>query len=1298
MNIAQLLEHLTKIFPVNTQDFELINLIKKINSILLDPSLVNGNGDKFTEFKERFKQIRDLVEKIKETKSHIKSQLLSQNIDDILSSTSLDDQKKLTEINALLVKTHNLISNDSVTAYGIHEILTDNSLNLEQKRNSLEASLINNIQQEKDLSRIKLFKLALKIELYDRGYFTDEAGQLECRLLMPPEGKSNNPDFFCSKHPSKAPEIWHHVNRIRSEISLCFDGPEPYCAKLERLAKIINGLIKRYNQLKPDPSLSQEESAFYEKSNGFLLTYLNTVANTIKKFMVQKQDQDWSLWASASLEVIIYLEHIKSDNYIKYIGGSNDDQKREKIKALELETHLNRARYFISQSKHFNEPIAYYLEHKLFTPHTDLNATLKIFSEKSARHFNPDDFLTAYNILLNYHTKPEELCKSHESACAIERNGHSLGLFIRTVTYIFTHPLSKELLNEYLDQLQLIAIPTRWRIHVANLWFCLSDFLFDRFIKSEEIFLKEAALLCVDQIYDNRYPSECKTISNHKRAKLNGNEIDQKTELAPLQDLLPTNASFPSSKKDQLLLCEFYSSNQNQLNRELISNLLTIVNPYSYSAIIHLLESDSPAKKYAVEAVAAKFGEQNTNPLIFCEKILFPIPFNGYFNIWQRLKIQSLEKNYSPSVVEWHEFGFSSDNIRYKLLNEIRYYLQTVMFEKLTNPGCIIPGGCNILTDIDTEIHGLVLSIIRAHHETKTNSFAFARNREGLLQAIYALLLLEEKNYNGALLMAELSIMTAPSASEAMVSPKLASQPETPIQPLPQNDSTHPTVRKALFMKHSKQGGSENKLDSKSSKRTPSTVSSGKFSSSESRLPHMRSPESKSDPSLRPLPLSPRSLAPSSQIISLGNRPTCLGHLIKALVFWDTRLRENQNRKKEDITKFVQALNDARLAPDIQEHRFISGMIWMVFLDSRGINKGIDGDSFILLPAERALLDTPEKVLTPERRQYIAKMQLDETEQCIYEIALEHFEAACTSDNDNALMFPPAIVAIYKNFMYHKKDLACDDSATIEKKQYYWAKLLHKAIFDLGYLPALNWHAQTISHAEAPQKTSNFEVLKLIESKADLLRFLKEAILVAEQYIYVLPEIKSSSQEQLSLHEKEEGTLKLSILGYTREIPKPFEAAFIKLQFEMKYHHSTLVCQSVMRKDGTQKHEFVITCFSAHKENVTRDSKFLHQQFLRAQFIYSCCKVVSFSPDEPVVLLNESQIIIRHADVVIKGLIRITQANDTIFKLDKTQVEPLITFLDAASKLPMNTWQWNNTYVQLEEFLGNYRHQAKTLK
>lgn len=1295
MNIAQLLEHLTKIFRVNEQDFQILSLLKKIKSIQNDPS--HKIVDEELELRNRLETIRKALDDYNKKNTYPTLQFLIDNSYHILLNDGLETQEKMKKLNDLLLKTESLISSASKIPHRINEILTDHSLNIEQKRNSLEAFLITNIQQQIDITRQNLFKLALKITLYDRNYYLDELGIVEKKIYEIPLAKQNNPDYFFSSTPTKSPQVWHYINSIRSEISACFDKPISFCIKLATLSEVINSLINRYTTLETDPGTNQEELMFFEKTKEFILTHLKLCASIVKNHLVQKREQQWSVWASACLESISYITQINSSEYTKYIGGRLE--LRNALRAQELKLHTTRAQYFISQSKFLNEPVGYYAEHVLLTPRRDLNVFLEKFNDYTNTVFNIDNFVKAQGMLLNHRIKHGELYIALEIGTALEAQGHSLGTFIRFAIYTLKHPLSDILLQEYLQNLQTIPIPAQCRTYVADIWLCLADFLHERYTQSQESFYQKSAFLCLDQITD-RYPPSSSLKAKLKIAQFSDNkkqiehyerEVSQLAEKEAISATQFTNNAAHSPLQDQLLLCKYYAK-AIPISTNFFTDLLAHENPYCVTETIALLESDLPEKKPAIEAVTKLFGNKRVNPLILCEEILKIPTYNSYLIVLKRLMLSSLENDYSPMVKLWKESDYTTDNMRFKILNDIRDKIRIFMF---TNSDGIIPGGCNILTDLDIEIHEITVRIIAAHHrDKKSNSFACARGREGLLEAIYALLLLEDRNYYGAQQMAQLSILKAPSINDTLTSPK-----KLPQESAEYSDNTHTKKsgqhpRRALFAKQSDQSGSTPQLGSQSSKRSPFTLHSVKFSNSESKLSiaSSRTPK-QTHSSIAPLSLSPRSETPSDQQPD-SMQPTCLGHLIKALVIWDTRLKENKDRLLQDIQTFSESLKSARQATHPQELSFILGTIWLNYFDSHLDHKS-ERDNLWLTPEEITLLKNPDKILPQERKAYIERTQLNLQDHCILEICKDHFEKACRN-NGNSTMFPPAILAIFQHLHTYNDEFSCGNHEIAEKRHRNMAKLLKEAVFTHGYLPALPCYAENIPYAEEPSN-EEIKLLSTRETELDRLKRVQEAYILAEKCTYIKIERKKAIESGIQDVQQRETGLMKDICTYPLETPKQFDDRFQNMKFEMKFRHSTITCEFRWKNNGSSLDCMTITSSSGKEKNISADCELLKEQFERALVIYCYCKKVSLPRDYPIVESVKNQIIIRHLDIAFIGLIRIIEANDTFLKWRENQIEPLALFLQEASQLPITVWQWDQTHSRLLEVSSTYKKQETLL-
>jgi hypothetical protein len=1375
VNIEQLLEQLIKIFPIDNDDLELLEVLGRIQSILSDRTIELLN--------DRIIAIKKYLASFSENTLLHKTLSILNIIKLILSTppTILPEQnaaliaEQKTALDDLLESTNKSVGYPGVIAYKIKKILTDITLNIEQKRNKLEAYIIDALMTEEDPHKKEIFQLALKISLLDRGYYIDDLGQLEKTLLMLPCNNSTcNPDTKNAKYSSGAVVLWRFINSVRAEISHCFDKPIPYCVKIEELAKLIRGLAEKYKKLDTEPDATSNDREIAESYRNFKLGYLTTSLKFIKFLSAQKHDQEWSLWASSSLETIGYLTYMNSKEFWQNTGGGTD--KQQAVHRQESNIHRSRATHFIAHSKHLQEPVGHYAEYRLS------QISLAYSSPRSKKNYNPlenmesvfnqttsptkveiECFSAAQTILLNYKTQPENLTQALDLATTLEDDGNSLGTFIRLSAYILMQPLSKNLWAKYFDELQCIAIPKRWRFKISELWLCLADHLVQSHTL-DRLFFKDWAIDCTHQIGD-RYSERSILMAKLKRAQILNTEADILTlseEINQLKenisDKAPTVSDpFCYAKQDQYILCKGRTQPKITSNEEVvpgsreesISAFLVNRNPYLIEEVLPLLDPNSPEHPYAVAAITNLFGPKYTNPLLLCELVLDKKIFNRYLMIWGPLYCDALNNGFLSTVDEWKGEGYSTNNINYKLFNTVRSRFYHAMYENmLYGEGVVIPGGCNFLIELDRKIEEVTLRLIQSHkHDIDANPFPFALKREGLTEALYALLFYYDGNLYVAEQLAKLSINFATFPVNAAVTPKKvspsvsSSQVSTPDHGSPESSKktsprdTSPRALRSLSFATTPQDSPEiplrakrtaiNHLSTQQASSAPSLSPAGslkkKPSSGDSPPPIAASTGNiptaiKRGPSLHilmsPLDLSkvtpsqspparvalvrPESTAisPAQSRLSEGNEPTSLGHLIKAQVIWDQCLKNNKERRQEDIDLFKRELNDAKKAANLEEQDFIKGMMWWGYFNSRPDYKS-DYDRIWLSDDDYRLYESTLEKLSVDRLKYLSKTNGNKSDYVILKIVKSYWldSSKGKSGIKKSVMFPPAVLALFTHLKYYMEDFACGDAKRLEEDKRELAGLLREAVLVHVYDPALYAYAENYSFAHNSTLQEDDDLLNTGETKSDRLKLMKKAYAATERTTHLDEGKKETVMKQIAQIEAEEALLCERRLAYTLENPQPLNVIFTNMPFQMKYHQTKLSFECVTAVDDQQEFCFLITCTGDNELEIEKDLRSVEDRFKRAEMVYTCCKKVSFSKERPILVCDDDQLIIKHADVAILGMIMIVEAKDSPIKWRDSQIASLMDFLREANTLPPSTWQWERTYERLQSFVQRNDHE-----
>lgn len=1250
-----------------------------------------------------------------------------------LTKIFLVTDEEITLLDTLAYDQLNLFAPFTLASYQIRKILTDVTLNDETKRNHLEAFLIEKIKSEDNIQSRESYSLALRISLHARGYFTDDLGQLEKLLLLLPLEDSLNPDQKFANNPLVNQILWLQINKVRVELLHCFNIQESYCSKLERLAKAMRRIINKHHHLKSDSTTATTEKEIQESIRLFISNFLDKALKQIDEAMVQKNNDDWSLWASAALEGLDYIRDLTSQTSIDHI---------------ELSKHQTRLTYFVTFLHAFNEPICIYINSELtkssIIPLEKLeemknSATLPEIREKSLK--NNELFLKAYQSITAVDKPIDFLNRIFQIAIALESDGCSIGTFIRITACIMTEPLSHKQWLSYLEILKCIAVPLQWQNQLSDIWLVLAEFFVKNY-SNDRVFFKEAALSCITK---TNTPPQCNVTEISDIEILSG--LLQQLKQDSLKERPSQKNITLYTKNTQYALCKFliqdtrdYDIIDTPILDGIITELLDSKNPYCLAEIVKVLSVNSILKDSADRVVEIKYNSDTKNPRVFCEQVLQPMNFNKYFLIWGPLVCrEAINPNYLPTnTIEDLHF---TDEIQLTRCVHVRHQLREELFNDALNPN-IVSCGFMYLKVLDKKLYELQFRLMSNRNINKLfYALNFTEGRPGLIQAVYALLFFYNGNYYAAEQMADLSLQYAPVfqkeekrtshiLTSASIQPSIIGTPDGGNSPETQRKLFSPppkTSPRLIITPTAPAESPETSPRSAPSLPTntglplkllrvsdPSSLSNGRTSSpSSTRIGANRSPSEVSDISSSPInstrtrsitinnrsPNGPNDLSstissprvrsltihkiPSNTSLSSNlesKRSTTLGYLIKAMIMWETRLKNNKHRSETDIAQFKTLLESTQKSSEPDEERnFITGMRWLCYLNSYNESTRKYDILWLLGNDKEQYKSNKGNIKTKDKariRQIQSLKEGDLREYTLYKLVRYYLTNKQSTDNPNTKKFPPALLIIYQYLGLYMKKYPPTDPLLIEKEKEEFARSLKESLYLAGYFPAIPTYLNQYSLAH-PIKEEDAEVITTGFTPLDRIALIKLALKYSETTFPFQPMDTETISKHLREIEASEHSKLESIRSYKEEIPQGFKSQFVCLPIKISTDISQLHINFI---ENDKKH--YDCCIQSNSD----DFESLHQLFLRATRVYSYCKKVTLST-ENIVLCQNNSIIIKHADIAVLGILFLVDLKITSLLLPKFEIAPLRRFLIEAYALKDTTWQWYGTYKRLHNFM-----------
>ena len=381
----------------------------------------------------------------------------------------------------------------------IETILRDRSLNIEERADILEAYLIEHIDTSTNIHFSHLFKLALKIVLLNRGYFTDMLGKLESLLLLLPEDNAlidlkNKPARGSEERKKSWLDQLGHVfiNSVRIKISECVDQPGSLPTKIRQLLRLVKELCRQHQ--------------------GLELDYLNLCLSKIREQRIISTTIEHSRWAEVSLATLRRIKAVKESNNKKPNQGT-ESMARQKL-TKELDTQRVRGTYYSNCSSQCLEPLGYFVEAKVQT--LFLMDTLRQSPRsKKAHHFDLESikltaiqayheqhdeeiilFGRAYEIFINHSIDQNKFAELRDIAHRLKDIKSTFSSFVKIIAMmLLCHLVAKKFAiitsKNYIVRFFVIPETLVFKI-IAQIWLKLSGVLLFKLVgKNDHMIQKD---------------------------------------------------------------------------------------------------------------------------------------------------------------------------------------------------------------------------------------------------------------------------------------------------------------------------------------------------------------------------------------------------------------------------------------------------------------------------------------------------------------------------------------------------------------------------------------------------------------------------------------------------------------------------------------------------------------------------------------------------------------------------------------------------------------------------------------
>ncbi len=1224
----------------------------------------------------------------------------------------------IAQLNAIYTDPVQTRASSLKTLAEIHSLLLNTVYELDHRCNMVEMYLINCIYREEDKAKKNIFKLSLKIVLLNRGYFTDAAGTLEKALLQ-------------LRNESTLKGTWNtlldynFINRLSCKFSNCFQTPKTNTEKIQDIINIIRKLRKKHT--------------------GIELTYLNRCLAKAREFKLNSSVIEHSIWASAALESLRYLEVLTAKNARYNFAGT--EQMKTKELADQIKTHIIRAQYFIARSKELFEPIGHYVETKIdsivilenecASPRPIAKSNISVPLAELKLQYATNHQAKIHSDIMLFAEAHDGILKRNlgvafDCAHTLKKNNNAFGTFIKIIANMLSAPISEERWKYCLERLQDTVIPNNKRQQIAELWLCLSNHFHEN-SGDKNPHYKACAIICAKKI-TQKYGNKAFLMAKLQLAKIDANKelfqsiSEDLLKLDNLSVLQENENDFDYPLQLQYVYVNYLL--QPDANVEKMKYLMTENYPFGIEIILQCLLNKSSVEYPSAKEAAEQYGPSYDNPIKLCA-ILRKQTFNNYIIIWTRIYCDTIANGFlQEQIMEWRRLNLNDNDINYKLYS----YARSLLYSAIHDPNQIVPGGTTYLNEIDLKLYAIVIQMMEEIQEnTQSTLFAFTRNHLGLLEACFAELAFYENNIPLVERLATLSI----NANESRIISPRRSLPNAKSPPLTRMETGLSDMEisagsrpRSLALALNNSGSIEPALVPRvSSNEVEAVMQSPRkltgLSLGIKKFSHVKSLSKKTGEQLNSSPpsTSPRSLDTSQARFGLiaddqtnDFISSHLGYFYYAQAIYSTHLNNNRNPQSTHLVQFRKNLDKARNAPNKQELAYINARIWLNYLNN-------ERDSRWITDAELKTLEGEIERYNPD----LAEVKILEVKKVpdffINSKIKTQLEDALNPINGfsqtKRKMFPPAAN------MYAKELCYAYDSLPIASLIDY----LDEAIGTHGFLPALYEYALLVNR--------NLEKYRHEGNLRQLLEKIKQYLDCSERYVYLEPGQKREIVENIAAlthveqrieqfgtylngNEKKNSELLHKILNFitseadiarTCQVSKSFNYTAISILSDRKRLRGypkekvialreTLFSQKPCVLQGqsasfTMQYLIAINSddcgFQFVCSNETLFNK-LSPYFRFAENFYTYTKKVTLAENIIQLIPKTNTIFVLHHDIAIIAMLKLSdncmKKSDKFF--NKMAISPLLELLKEEHTKKTVKWQWGRTPNRIESTIENY--------
>lgn len=1185
----------------------------------------------------------------------------------------------------------------------VDSLIENDRITEEDRINNVEHYLINCITWSENSNDTSALKICIKLILLHRGYFTDSLGILEYKLFELAFEKI--PKMISERHhgnPWIAVLTQPFIIKILSATMPCFDNSHPLPERLWAVMKQILMLLDEHHD-----RLEHQ--------------YLEYCLSKVHEHKILTSTLEHSIWASAALESLKYLEKI-IETLESYKGRNIQSADKTTINNR-ADTHLRRAKYFVQQCQLLAEPIGDYvdthLSHMEYTIrrlknkfHLLQSRSLKtelskceesivpkrsqsIFEHQEKIMQNNSCVISARNFFTSHGNATIALEAARSFSQQLRKNDNPIGIFIDTIIDILTAPPTKSACKKGFYKLQNIVVPKAWRHLIGQLWLYLAEGL-EQYQSEEKPYIAKHIKLILQQITP-KYGEKIHLLARIQIARFHNN-LTLVTHLT--NELERYNEQHPGENLDEILPC-YAKQHQYDYVYHLLHTEISTASDLAPSPMLriksslrgrHLKQIDAKKESeqlcqrltpllnddypYGLEVlIHCLLEEPDTLDYVNGRNVVSATYGNKYTNPLQLCERKLEKQVFNRQLLIWTDIYINAQNNntlteqiakwRECELNDtdIEYkiynYARSMLFSGMNQDTILVPGSCELLMDIDKKLYEITMELMaNIKRDDIENLFHFAKNHPGLLEASFAQLAEREHNPTLAALLAKSSISFATQASLSPRKPK-----KTP--------------------------------------NIPSLESSPKVSRRKSASSRNAS-NSEINPEVFKL------------AIKKLTSPSHLGHLILVSSLWETKLKNKRNRDAQAITDFQENLRHAKNSPSNSEKEYIQAAILFHYFNSQF-------DELWLLPEELEAIGREfEEVKNSDRMASI--LGKDEKKQYfIIQKIKNHLENALNHD-----LYPPAAWMYAKDIYYFESFYLDGDVEGLNE-------FIHKTLFYLekaitcGYLPALYLYAIIVKN--------NIDLFQEDGSLAVRLRLIKKFFDLSERYVFILPSQKKEFEELIQIREnlerfcrafdnEKEANIRNTVLRHIDDNRQLASLARVNKSFRNSVQQILSERQKLFAEDNpcvmplpfcdlklpikftvnTVDFELDHSSFENGKTakalKITGQKKELVELqyfFEQAQKLFSYTKQVRFLTHKPVIQ-NREGIIITHAEIATLGLVKLCSdfsfLNDSEVK-KHTNLETLSKLLHEIYAFQSTIWQQPETYQRLDRLLSCLASEGK---